>query len=332
MMSALGPGNNNAKVSVAMITYNHAAFIAQAIESVLAQQTDFQVELVIGEDGSRDRTREIVCAYKERYPERIRLLLPERNQGMHLNFAGTLDACCGQYVALLEGDDYWTDSRKLQKQVDYMDNHPDCSICFHNAYSFLETDVDKCSTMVPPEQKEKSTLEDLLKSDFLPTCTILFRRRQFPGLPVWVRDLSQGDWPLEVLLAQAGYIGYIGGTMAAHRIYGGGVWSSLTQDQILRDKIKFYEHIDCHLHFRYRNVIRKILSQLYLSLAIDDERKGMISEAKTSVLRCIKCRWSLMALTSRRVLLLLWRLYAPRSYAAVRFLKRELRPRRVRNE
>ena len=108
-MNAVNPDANDIKVSVCMITYNHERFIAQAIESVLMQETDFRVELVIGEDCSTDGTRAIVREFGERFPERIRLLLPEHNLGMMPNFVATLSACRGQYVALLEGDDYWTD-------------------------------------------------------------------------------------------------------------------------------------------------------------------------------------------------------------------------------
>ena len=131
------------KVSVAMITYNHERFIAQAIESVLMQQTDFAVELVIGEDCSTDGTREIVRAYGERYPERVHPLLHEHNLGLkgHNNFVATLKACRGQYIALLEGDDYWTDPHKLQKQVDFLDGHPEYVGCFHNAMEVFDDGI-----------------------------------------------------------------------------------------------------------------------------------------------------------------------------------------------
>src|SRR5687768_16687744 len=112
------------KVSVAMITYNHEAFVAQAIESVLMQKTDFDFELVIGEDCSTDKTREIVNGYKSKYGERIRVLLPAKNLGINRNLKQTLLACQGRYIALLEGDDYWTSSLKLQKQVNFLDTHP----------------------------------------------------------------------------------------------------------------------------------------------------------------------------------------------------------------
>ena len=105
------------KVSVCMITYNHERFIAQAVESALMQETDFDYEIVIGEDCSTDGTRQVLLDLHDRHPDRIRLLLREKNIGASHNFVGTLEACRGEYVAFLDGDDYWTCPNKLQKQA-----------------------------------------------------------------------------------------------------------------------------------------------------------------------------------------------------------------------
>ena len=118
-----------ATVSVAMITYNHEQFIAQAIESVLMQETAFVVELVIGEDCSTDGTRRIVQAYAAKYPNVIRALLPEKNLGMARNYQAVWQACGGKYIAWLEGDDYWRTPQKLQKQVALMEANPHYSMC-----------------------------------------------------------------------------------------------------------------------------------------------------------------------------------------------------------
>src|SRR5579864_5088925 len=117
------------KVSVMMITYNHERFIAQALESVLAQRVNFDYEIVIGEDCSTDRTREILLEFCRRYPKRIVPLLKDKNVGAMRNVEATLAACRGQYLALLEGDDYWTCEDKLQRQIDFLDEHPDYAIC-----------------------------------------------------------------------------------------------------------------------------------------------------------------------------------------------------------
>ena len=103
-----------------MITYNHEKFIAEAIEGVVMQKTNFQFELVIGEDCSTDNTRAICIEYQKKYPDIIRLRLPETNQGMMLNWINNINSGRGKYIALCDGDDYWTDPYKLQKQVDFM--------------------------------------------------------------------------------------------------------------------------------------------------------------------------------------------------------------------
>ena len=99
---------------------------------VLMQKVDFPYEIVIGEDCSTDRTREILLDYKRQYPDKIRLLLNEKNMGRRYNARNTLFSCTGDYIANLDGDDYWTDERKLQKQINFFSKHPDCTICFHN--------------------------------------------------------------------------------------------------------------------------------------------------------------------------------------------------------
>jgi len=115
-------------VSVYMITYNHESYIAQAIEGIMMQQTDFPIELVIGEDCSTDRTREICLEYQDKYPEIIRLLLPEKNIGIYKNSKSTFIECKGKYIAICEGDDYWTDPLKLQKQVYFLETRPDFAL------------------------------------------------------------------------------------------------------------------------------------------------------------------------------------------------------------
>ena len=120
--------SKNPVVSVKMITYNHELYIAQAIEGVLTQETDFPIELVIGEDCSTDRTREIVLEYQRKHPEIIRVIISDKNVGMHKNGQRTQKVCRGKYVAFCEGDDYWHHPLKLQKQVDYLEAHPECGL------------------------------------------------------------------------------------------------------------------------------------------------------------------------------------------------------------
>lgn len=122
----------NPKLSVCFITYNHEPYLRQSLDSVLAQKTDFPFEIVVGEDCSTDNTRAILLEYKEKYPDKIKLLFREKNLGCPtLNVYQTSMECRGDYIAYLEGDDYWTDDNKLQKQVDFLDAHNDYMACTH---------------------------------------------------------------------------------------------------------------------------------------------------------------------------------------------------------
>jgi glycosyltransferase involved in cell wall biosynthesis len=259
------------KVSVSVITYNQEEFIAQAIDSILRQEVSFDYEIVIGEDVSTDRTREIVLELQKRYPDKIRVVMRDavdserdraRGLGGKKNFVKTLEECRGEYVALLDGDDYWTDSRKLQKQVDFLERHPECSLCFHNAEMFYDDGSQPSINLRPADQKEVSTLEDILAGMVPIPCTVLFRNNLLGELPDSFDTVANGDWMLFVLLAEHGSVGYLNEVMAAYRMHAGGTWSKLNRQQRLKEHINTYETINEHLKFKYDRAISKIIAAL----------------------------------------------------------------------
>ena len=239
------------KVTVSLITYNHAPFVAQAIESVLMQQTGFDFELLIGEDDSPDGTRQIVTDYQARYPGRIRLLLNDRKNVVHVNgkptglwnFANNLHNSRGEYIALLDGDDYWTSPLKLQKQVDFLEQNRDCALCFHNVRILDEADPARQELHHTNPMRAQYGLEDLLRGNFMHTCSVMFRSRLFGDFPSWFFKCSMGDWPLHVLNAQHGRIGYLDEVMAVYRKHGQGAWSGQSRLRILADTIHSAEVI-----------------------------------------------------------------------------------------
>lgn len=256
------------KLSVLMITYNHDKYIAQALDSVLMQEVDFDYEIVVGEDCSTDTTRQILLEYQKKHPEKIRLLLPEANLGMTNNLVATFKSCTGDYIALLEGDDYWMSPDKLQSQIDFLDTHPGCSVCFHNCEEFYEDGGRPSWDYCTKDQKEISTLEDLIaKCNFIPTCSAVFRNRLFTEFPDWYFTLGMGDWTLHILNAQHGDIGYINKVMGRHRHHGGGVWSLRNQAKNILDVIHAYEVIDAYLSYKYKSIVDNMLSVYYYQLA-----------------------------------------------------------------
>ena len=259
-MSVTQPDMTRPSVSALIITYNQEKSIAQAIESALMQQVNFHYEILIGEDCSTDGTRSTVQDYAAKHPGRIRALLHPQNLGpAHSpgknNFVSTLKACRGEYVALLEGDDYWIFPHKLQKQVDFLESHPECAICFHNVMVFWEDGRQPPREMCPADQKEISTLEDLLRANFIPTCSVMFRNglvREFPG---WYYKLRMGDWTPYILLAQYGKIGHINEVMAAYRVHRGGVWNAANNAERLGATLQAYGCFNMHFAFKYERPI-----------------------------------------------------------------------------
>ena len=166
-------------VSVKMITYNHEPYIAQAIEGVLIQDTDFPIELVIGEDCSTDRTREIVLDYQKHYPKIIRLITSEKNVGAKENGYRTEQACRGKYIAFCEGDDYWHQPLKLQKQVDFLESNPDYGMVHSNAHLFwVKTDkLDKSAVRRSSNLKDDNAYFEILSGDrIIWTLTVCLRK------------------------------------------------------------------------------------------------------------------------------------------------------------
>ncbi len=230
------------RVSVAMITYNHERYIEQAVRSVLIQTVDFPYEIVIGEDCSTDRTREILIELQRQHPDRIRLLEHPRNLGMLPNFVATLKACQGKYVALLEGDDYWVDDTKLQRQVDFLDAHPECSICHTNAYRVIEGQtITEAALWHLKPLPSRITTAHLLGEYGIVTCTAMYRHRLFDEFPVWYTAGYSGDWTLHLLNLRYGEAGYLDQPTGAYRIHPQSNWSSLDRREELRRMIATIE-------------------------------------------------------------------------------------------
>lgn len=198
------------KVSISLISYNHEMYIAKAIESVLCQKTDFAFEIVISNDASTDGTGAIIEEYAEKYPEIIRFKNRTENLGLVKNAMQTISDCSGEYIALLEGDDYWADDLKLQKQCDFLDSNRDCSFCFTNGIVFWEgTDKEELGVNTPLPAKFDLNFF-LQRNVSILNNTKMFRNSVHPhNLPDWFYCTVQWDWSLHVLHSKHGMIGYM---------------------------------------------------------------------------------------------------------------------------
>jgi glycosyltransferase involved in cell wall biosynthesis len=315
-------------VDVAIVTYNHEEFIAQAIESVLAQETDFPYRLIVGDDCSSDNTQTIVKRYAERYPDRITTLLYTNHLGIvHKERLGIkiLGLCTAKYVALLDGDDYWTSAHKLQEQVNFLESYPDFAICFHNVTVWYEDGSQPNRNFCPPHQKNISTLEDLLDHNFIPTCSAMFRSGLCEPLPNWFSDVSAADWALHILNAQHGKIGYIDQVMATYRIHHRGFWMGQHSVQRLEKALHAYGVFDKHLNFKYHETIAKKMIEHYNELAHAYEALGNLTKARSYARQSFIQRLRSKQISSRYIPGTVLGLYAPALYWPITRLTRSLK-------
>ena len=225
-------------VSVLMITYNHAPYIADAIEGVISQKTDFSIELIIGEDCSTDNTRSVVLDYQRRYPQLIRVIYSDRNVGGKRNFQRVHEAARANYIAYCEGDDVWIDDSKLGKQISIMESEPDCSIVFHAAEIIREKEGTVNVIRYGSSVKIYTLDEVILAHPFLiTTASLMVRRALIEPIPRWVTDCEVGDYPLTAHCASRGKVIYLPNVMSRYRLGVPGSWTVRSGGSESRKKI-----------------------------------------------------------------------------------------------
>jgi glycosyltransferase involved in cell wall biosynthesis len=272
--------------SICCITYNHENYIADAIESFLMQKTNFNYEIIIYDDASTDKTADIIREYETKYPGLIKPIYQTENQyskGVKtINFS--LQRAEGKYIAICEGDDYWTDPYKLQKQVDYMEKHPECSICIHAAYRVLP-DKTKLKLHVRPNRGNKVfTVEEVIHDNWIfATASFLYPAVFNTNRPYFYEIAPVGDYPLIIYLALQGKVYYIDEFMSAYRIDVKDSWSSRMSSSIERriavynKTIDMLDEINRYTEYKYDNTIKKTKKRNHFNILLD---QGMFKEAK----------------------------------------------------
>jgi glycosyltransferase involved in cell wall biosynthesis len=214
-------------VSVCCLTYNHEKYIRDAFDGFLMQQTDFPFEIWVHDDASTDNTQEIIREYAARHPDLFKTILQkenQRSQGRKV-LSLVMPRCRGKYIAFCEGDDYWTDPRKLQKQVDFLETHPDFTVCFHRSLIKYE-DQDFAELILPPENfSETLGFEDIARTNFITTASVVYRNGFVTRVPAWAAKIAFVDWTLHLLVAQHGKIKFLKDVMSVYRIHSGGLWN-----------------------------------------------------------------------------------------------------------
>ncbi len=275
-------------VSVNCTTYNHEDYIADAIESFLMQKTNFNFEILIGEDCSTDNTKKIVEEYAEKHPGKVRIITSEKNVGARKNSMRLVENSKGKYIAECEGDDFWTDPNKLQKQIDYMINNPDCSMSFH-ASEIIKAPRKQTGAIVRPYHESRvSPIEDIIVrgGGFFSTGSMVYQKKFMENPPEFYLNAPIGDYPMQMILASQGYTYYFDEVMSAYRSGVKGSWTDrMTNSTDVRENvttvnegiIELLDAFNSYTNFEYRSEIDYVKLKLEFELLV---LSGDVQETK----------------------------------------------------
>jgi len=245
-------------VSICTMTYNHVEFIRKCLDGFLMQKCDFKYEILIHDDASTDGTSDIVREYSLQYPDLIHPIIQTENQwakGIRGNNRKyNFPRAKGKYIALCEGDDYWTDPTKLQKQIDFLEKNRDYSVCFHDAIVLKEGQEQR---RYANKTKEVFTTVDLFDRHFIPTASIVFRNQL--ELPDWLKNVSSGDIALLLLLSLQGNLYFIDEAMCVYRQHPQGVSNTHTGMAKVFGIAKLMAYFDVHTNGKYADYCKKSL-------------------------------------------------------------------------
>lgn len=254
------------KIDILIIAYNQQDSISRAIDSILAQETEFFYRINIADDFSTDRTREILIAYHKKYPDIINLILSDQNLGAKKNFIKGANYLIGEYIACLDGDDYWCDKSKLQKQISFLEQQLNFVGCAHNT---LMISASKQENKIRHKIKDIYTIRDFMDgSASFHSSSLVFRNVFHGKIPDSQKDQKAEDLFFLILHAQYGKIKYIDEVMSAYRLHGKGEWSSLDEEEKLRKTVSLMKFVaDNFVDKKYKYYakygIKRSLKNLY---------------------------------------------------------------------
>jgi glycosyltransferase involved in cell wall biosynthesis len=267
--------------------YQHEHYVARALDGVL-EQRGVELELLVGDDASTDGTRAVIERYAREHPGLIRPFLPERNlgQGGSAIFGALLERARGELVAGLDGDDFWTSPDKLRRQVEHMDAHAGCAMCFHDVLRHHEDGSQPDEPFTGPLAARSLGVPELLEGFQIGSCAPLFRREAIHPLPAWYFDLPWGDAPLYVLAAAHGTIDYLPEVMGVYRIHGKGMYRGLSRLRALELQTGYYERLQ--VPPEHRALLRRKLADTWVKLGLEHERLGARNAARECLERSLR--------------------------------------------
>lgn len=267
-------------ISVIVFTFNHEKYLRQAMDSFVCQKTDFEFEILVHDDASTDRTQDIIREYQKQYPDLIKPILQTENQyskGVDTVREYVFPRCQGEYIAFCEGDDYWCDDRKLQKQYTFLKNHPEYSACVHNS-AFIDAFTGKSVLKNPCKTEKDITFQDVILARSVEYhMSALVYKRDYMYRPDAFKAKAIGDLPRALYLSYVGKMHYFPDVMSVHRVNIAGSWTSRNVGSIDAEKQILH----------YRKIINMLKN-------IDEYTEGSCHEIIEKAVRwdeCIILQW-----------------------------------------
>lgn len=276
------------KVSVCCLAYNHELYIRDCLEGFVKQKTNFKYEVLIHDDASTDKTVDIIREYEAKYPDIIKPIYQSENrysQGISIDEKYIFPKAKGKYYAYCEGDDYWCNENKLQKQVDFMDAHPEYSACVHNSFRLNCTSGEK--TLISKAETDCDlSVEDMILrfSEYFQTSSV-FYRKEYALLPDGFKSKSFGDYQKAIYLALCGKVRYMNDIMSVYRFLSNGSWSQKQSETDVKinhnnEVINLMYRLDEYTEQEYHEVIeKKILSKEVEILSLEKEYSAILKNA-----------------------------------------------------
>lgn len=307
------------KISVLVITYNHEKYLREALEGILCQQVEADLEIIISDDNSTDGTLTIARDYQKKHPGLIHILTSSTQSGHTHNYERAWKQAAGDYIAHCDGDDYWTSSKKLSQQLSFLEENPSFSSCAHKMWAICEEDQSKHGP-IPRTDQTVFTTEHLVEACFPHNCSLLFRNRLFKEFPDYFHQLTGHDWCIDFLNSLFGPIKILPEAMGVWRMRANGLWGGRKSVFHLQHGIHFLNCIKNSVPPFAIKAHRRSLLTHWFRLTQEFITIGEFKKAENA-LRNILCIESFLTLPKRQFLSAIAQIKAPAPYRTLKTVR-----------
>lgn len=269
-----------AKVNIILITYNQEKYIGQAVESILKQKSTHDIEVIVADDASPDRTVSIIEEYASTTPIRFTFLPKVPNLGFIKNYQRAFNACDGDYIAILEGDDYWTSPHHIEHHVNFLEEHWECTMSYnrHVRYWVDEHRFEVFDWDSPDNYKYITSQRLVLENCIGNFSCCVYRGKLIRELKPELFDLDFADWLIGIIMGQYGFLAYQKEITSAYRIHAKGQWSHMSGEEQAKKVIKMIDIYDVFLEYKYTKEFTKHRKRLEICLYGDKSMKGNLKK------------------------------------------------------